>query len=87
MSIAEGTPEVGEILSAVSKLRSGRVGGSSGMKAEHLKAWLRAETREKEPDTETWDKVVSVIQETFQEGYIMEALMWTTMLLIPKVGG
>ena len=57
------------------------------MKAEHLKAWLQAATREKEPDTDTWENVVSVIQETFQEGYIMEALMWTTIVLILKVGG
>ena len=32
------------------------------MKAEHLKARLQAETREKYPGTEAWDKAVSVIQ-------------------------
>ena len=52
------------------KLRSFRAGGPSGMKAEHLKALLGAATREKKPDTETWDKVVSVIQVSFWEGYI-----------------
>ena len=57
------------------------------MKAEHLKAWLRSETRNKDPDTETWDKVVSVIQVAFWEGYIPEALMRTTMVLIPKGRG
>ena len=57
------------------------------MKAEHLKAWLRAATREKEPDTKTWDKVVSVIQVAFLEGYILEALMWTTIVLILKGEG
>ena len=57
------------------------------MKAEHLKAWLQAETREKYPGTEAWDKVVSVIQVAFREGYIPEALMWTTMVLIPKGKG
>ena len=57
------------------------------MKAEHLKAWLQAATREKEPDTDTWENVVSVIQEAFREGYIPEALMWTTILLIPKGSG
>ena len=54
------------------------------MKAENLKAWLRVATREKDPDTETWNKVVSVIQVVFQKGYIPEALMWKTMVLIPK---
>ena len=54
-----------EIAEAVKKIRSGRSGGSLGMKAEHLKAWLQAARREKETDTETWDKVVSVIQVEF----------------------
>ena len=57
------------------------------MKAEHLKAWLRAATREKEPDTKTWDKVVSVIQVAFLEGCILEALMWTTIVLVSKGKG
>ena len=48
---------------------------------------MQAATREKDLDTETWDKVVSVIQVAFREGYIPEALMWTTMVLIPKVKG
>ena len=54
------------------------------MKVGYLRAWLWAETREKYPDTKTWDKVVSVIQVAFWEGYIPEALMWTTLVLIPK---
>ena len=72
---------------AVSKIRSGRAGGPSGMKAEHLRAWLQAATREKEPDTDMWENVVSVIQEAFWGRYIPEALLWTTMLLIPKGSG
>ena len=54
------------------------------MKAEHLKIWLRSATREKYPDTETWDKVVSIIHVAFRERYIPDALMWKTMVLIPK---
>ena len=54
------------------------------MNAEHLKAWLWAATRDKEPDTKMWEKVVSIIHVAFWEGYIPEALMWTTMVLIPK---
>ena len=80
-------PESGEIVAVVRKIRLGRVVGPLGMKAEHLKAWLQAATREKEPDTETWDKLVSVIQLEFWEGYIPEALMWMTMVLIPKDKG
>ena len=54
------------------------------MKVEHLKAWLQVVIREKGKDTKTWDKVVSVIQVAFWEGYIIEALELTTMVLIPK---
>ena len=56
LSIEDGPPEVGEIAATLGKIRSGRAGGTLGMKAEHLKAWLRAATTEKEPDTETWEK-------------------------------
>ena len=38
-------------------------------------------------DTKMWEKVVSIIHVAFWEGYIPEALMWTTMVLIPKGGG
>ena len=57
------------------------------MKAEHLKSWLWKAAREKNPDTEVWGKVVGVTQVAFQEGYIPEALMWKTLVLIPKGGG
>ena len=57
------------------------------MEAEHLKAWLRAANRGKWPDTETWDKVVSVIHVAIWEGNIPEALVWKTMVLVPKGSG
>ena len=43
-----------------------RQGGRTiGDEDKHLKAWLQTATREKEPGTESWDKVVSVIQVAF----------------------
>ena len=57
------------------------------MKAEHLTSWLREATREKYMDINAWHNVVIVTQVAFREGYIPEALMWTTMVLIPKGGG
>ena len=57
------------------------------MKVEHLESWLREATREKDPDTEAGDKVVSLMQVAFQDGYIQESMMWTPMVLIPKGGG
>ena len=44
-------------------------------------------TREKDLDTKKWDKVISVVQVEFWEGYMLEALIWTTMVLIPKGKG
>ena len=55
------------------------------MKAEQLKAWLQADTREKYPGTEAWDKVVSAIQVVFREGYIPEALMWDKVVSVIQV--
>ena len=57
------------------------------MKAEHLKEWLWSATREKETDTKTWDKVISVIQVAFREENIPGALMCTTIVLILKGKG
>ena len=68
VSIVDRSLEVGEIAASVRKLRAGRAGGPSGMKVEHLKAWLQVVIREKGKDTKTWDKVVSVIQVEFWEG-------------------
>ena len=55
------------------------------MKAEHLKKWLRDATREKYPDTKKWDKLVSITQVEFRDGYIPESMTWTMMLLITMV--
>ena len=68
----------------VRKIRLVKAAVPLGMKAEHLMAWLRSVTREKDPDTETSDKVIIVVQISFQEGYIPESLMWTIMVLVYK---
>ena len=38
------------------------------MKAEYLKTWLREATREKYPDIDKWDKLVSIMQVAFRDG-------------------
>ena len=43
--------------------------------------------QEKTPDTEHWDKLVSVTELVFRDVHILEALEWTTMVLITKSGG
>ena len=49
--IAEGPPEGEYIEVTVRILKFLWEVGPSGMKSEHLKAWLRGATREKDPDT------------------------------------
>ena len=39
-----------------------------------LKVWLREANRERDPDTELWEKMVSVTRLAFREGHIPAAL-------------
>ena len=49
--IRDDNPTEGEIRVAVTEMSNGRCGGASGIKAEHLKSWLRRAKREEDPDT------------------------------------
>ena len=62
----------------------GRAGGTSGMREENLKVWLREATREKDQGTRCWDKLASVTNLAFREGHTPAALVWKTMVLITK---
>ena len=66
--ISDGPPEGEEISVAVWKLQVGYSGGPWSMKSENLKTWLQEATREKDPDTEKWDKLVSIMQVAFRDG-------------------
>ena len=72
--IADGTPEGEEIAVAVWGQGTGRRGGSLGMRAEDLEVWKRDATREKDPETRRWDKLVSVTKMVLREGRIPTAL-------------
>ena len=48
---------------------------------------LGGDKKNKDPNTKKLDKLVSISQVTFQDRYIPKAMAWTTMVLIPKVGG
>ena len=60
--IWDDEPTEGELRTAVMELSNGRYAGASGIKAEHLKSWLRGAKREEDPETaganagagETW---------------------------------
>ena len=57
------------------------------MKAEHLKSWLRESTSKKDSYAEHWEKLVSIKKLVLRDGHISEALAWTMMVLIHKIGG
>ena len=50
--LADGAPPDEELREAVRKLRNGRAGGGSGMRAEDIKSWLRDVEREEEAEKE-----------------------------------
>ena len=57
-----------EIDMAVQRLKGGRAGGASGMKAGNLKGWIKEAKREKEPEGRRWDLVVRIVQVIFRYG-------------------
>ena len=57
------------------------------MNSEHLKTWIQESTREKDPDTDKWDKLLSITQVALWAGYSLEAIIWKMVVLIPKGGG
>ena len=70
----------------VRDLHMGRVGDPSGMRSEHLKNFIRETTQEKDPDTQRWDKLVSLTKMAFQEGRFLVVVTWTIIVIIPKGG-
>ena len=86
-----------EITDAVKKLRRNRLGGPSGMRAEHLKWWLAASNRERlaeekrqektaveEEGGDLWGKLVDLIQTALRGGEMAVEDTWKTVVLIPK---
>ena len=58
-------PEDEDIARAVHRICLNRLGGPSGMRAEHLRQWLIAATRYDSPDATNWLKAVAIVQATF----------------------
>ena len=67
----DNVPEEEDIAEAVLQIQLYRAGGLSGMRAEHLRMWLRAMTREERLDPGNWEKVVAIIKEDFRGGELV----------------
>ena len=78
-------PEYEEIDWVVCRLLLNRSGGPLGIRAEHLHQWLHEETWDKAPDATNWQKVVSIVQEAFHNGTLVDESTWQTVILIYKV--
>ena len=57
------------------------------MRAEHLRQWLIALTRDDAPDANNWLEVVAIVQAAYFDGTPAEECMQQTVVLIPKREG
>ncbi len=85
-----------KLWAAVSLLSHEQCGGTLGIRAEHIKAWLRGAKREEDPDTaashvwagKTWHKFAHLCSSVWNTGAIPQQMCWVITVLIPKgVGG
>ncbi len=81
-----------EIRKVVTKQQNGRVVGVMGMKAEHLKEWLRGIRHEEveesvEAAEDCWRLFVSLIQATWENGTVPTQRSWVVIVLLLKGGG
>jgi hypothetical protein len=93
--IDDDPPSEGELRTAVSQLSHGRCGGASGIRAEHIKAWLRGAKLAEDPEkginhvgeAKTWDEFVELCSSVWATGTIPQQMCWVVTVLIPKGGG
>ena len=67
-SVDDSILEDEDITWAVHRLLLNRLGGPSGIQAEHLCQWLIAAMRDDSPDATNWLKVVANFQAAFHYG-------------------
>jgi hypothetical protein len=94
IEIKDDAPFYKEIRLATSKLLSGRAAGASGMRAEHVKDWLRGVLREEDAkgqrasgNGDDWQLFAHLVQATWTYGIVPCQLLWIIVILIPKGGG
>ncbi len=92
--INDDAPTDGELRQVAGKLTNGRAAGASGMRAKHVKEWLRGMQREEDPEGhgvngagDNWRLFVQLVQAAWAHGTIPCQLLWIIVVLIPKGGG
>jgi hypothetical protein len=94
-AIRNNQPCESELRAAVSLLSHGRCEGASGIRVEHIKAWLRGAKKEEDPETaashvgasKTWHEFVCLCSSVWNTGTIPQQMCWVITVLIPKGGG
>ena len=69
--------------------------GPSGIRAEHIKAWLRRGKKEEDPENganhtgagKSWSEFVELCTSVWATGTIPQQMSWVVTVLIPKGGG
>jgi hypothetical protein len=93
--IGGNQPIESKLWAAVSLLSHGRCGGPLGIRAEHIKAWLRGAKKEEDPETaashvragKTWHEFVRLCSSVWNTVPISQQMCRVIMVLIPKGGG
>jgi hypothetical protein len=94
-AISNNQPCESKLRAVVSLLSHGRCGGALGIRAEHIKAWLRGAKKEEDPETaashvgagKTWHEFVCLCSSIWNTGIIPQQMCWVITVLIPKGGG
>jgi hypothetical protein len=94
-AIGNNQPIESKLRAAVSLLIHRRCGGALGIRAEHIKAWLRGAKKEEDPETaashvgagKTWHEFICLCSSIWNTGAIPQQMCWVITVLIPKGGG
>ncbi len=91
-AVHDKPPTDQEIRGVAGQLRSGRAAGAMGMKAEHLKEWLRGIKHEESEnglagEGDCWSLFVRLMQAIWESGTIPTQMSWIIIVLLPKGGG
>lgn len=87
VSVNDEIPTEEEIEEAVTRQKTKKAAGPSGMRSEHFKRFLAMARREEDPDDSAWRKLVALIQHVFDSGKVPQAMLWSVLVLIPKGDG
>ncbi len=95
IKINDNVPSDGKIWLAASKLSNGQAAGASGMRAKHVKEWLRGIKQEEDSTGQggvpgngnNWHLFPQLIQAAWTNGIVPCQLLWIIVVLILKGGG